>query len=153
MEVARLGRVQHLSSTIRGTLAQGRNVLDALWALFPAVTVTGLPKSEAIAALRRLEAHPRYLYAGVLGWACGENACRFSLMLRGLIRCGARSFLQAGAGILAESDPEAELRETTYKLSAMQDALGLAARPQRQATAEFAEGESGLRPSRTIARL
>ncbi|MGH7126826.1 MAG: chorismate-binding protein [Stellaceae bacterium] len=126
MDVMQLRRVQHLSSTVRGTLAPERHVLDALWALFPAVTVTGLPKRSAIDAIRRLEPNPRYLYAGTIGWVSGKGDCRFSLALRGLFRCGTRSFLQAGAGILAESVPEAELLETTCKLSAMKDALAQA---------------------------
>ena len=126
MDVAQLRRVQHLSSTIRGSLAAGYDVLDALWALFPAVTVTGLPKSPAIKVIERLEDGPRYLYGGVMGWVSGADDCRFSPALRGLYRCGNRSFLQAGAGILAESVPEAELLETTYKLSAMKDALASA---------------------------
>ncbi|HKX10058.1 MAG TPA: chorismate-binding protein [Stellaceae bacterium] len=126
MDVLQLRRVQHLSSTIRGKLAPGRHVLDALWALFPAVTVTGLPKRAAIDAIGRLEPNPRYLYAGTIGWVSGKSDCRFSLALRGLFRCGSRSFLQAGAGILAESVPEAELLETNCKLSAMKDALAQA---------------------------
>ena len=126
MDVMQLPRVQHLSSTIRGVLAPERQALDALWALFPAVTVTGLPKSTAIEVIKRLEPNPRYLYGGTLGWVSGSRDCRFSLALRGLFRCGTRSFLQAGAGILAESIPEVELRETSYKLSAMRDALASA---------------------------
>jgi anthranilate/para-aminobenzoate synthase component I len=66
-----------------------------------------------------------------MGWLRGAGDCRFSLALRGLYRCGSRSFLQAGAGILAESVPEAELLETTYKLSAMKDALASAVLPTR----------------------
>jgi len=126
MDVALLRKVQHLSSVVRGSLAAGHQVLDALWALFPAVTVTGLPKRKAIEIVRSLEPTPRYLYAGAMGWVSGAGDCRFSLALRGLFRCGSRSFLQAGAGILAESVPEAELLETSYKLSAMKDALAAA---------------------------
>jgi salicylate synthase len=126
MDVAQQRKVQHLSSVVRGSLAPGYQVLDALWALFPAVTVTGLPKTTAVEIVRRLEPSPRYLYAGAMGWVSGIGDCRFSLALRGLFRCGDRSFLQAGAGILAESIPEAELQETSYKLSAMKDALALA---------------------------
>jgi salicylate synthase len=133
MDVAQFRRVQHLSSTIRSSLAAGYHVLDALWALFPAVTVTGLPKSPAIKVIERLEDSPRYLYGGVMGWVRGADDCRFSLTLRGLYRCGSRSFLQAGAGILAESVPEAELLETTYKLSAMKDALASAVRSSERA--------------------
>ncbi len=126
MEVAPLAKVQHLSSIIEATLDPQREILDALWALFPAVTMTGLPKTSAIKILRTLEHSPRYLYAGVIGWVCGSGDCRFSLAIRGIFRCGNRSFLQAGAGILAESSPEAELLETSHKLTAMKEALGRA---------------------------
>ena len=88
--------------------------------------MTGLPKEPALKIIRTLETSPRYLYAGVMGWVCGECDCRFSLAIRGIFRCGTRSFLQAGAGILAESLPEAELLETSYKLSVMKDALASA---------------------------
>ncbi len=122
LDVARFERVQHLSSTICGTLAGRTDALDALWALFPAVTVTGLPKRQAIATLRDIEDSPRYLYGGVVGSLAGANDCRFSLAIRALFR-GLRSFVHAGAGIMAESTPEGEWAETNHKLSAMQDAL------------------------------
>ncbi len=115
--------VQHLSSTLTAQLAPGRRALEALWALFPSVTVTGLPKAPALALLRRLEDHPRALYAGTVGWAAGRDDCRFSLAIRGVFRYGRRSFLHAGAGIMAESRPEAELAETAAKLRAMEVAL------------------------------
>ena len=153
MDVLQLRKVQHLSSTVRGELGSGRQILDALWALFPAVTVTGLPKCTAINAIKRLEPNPRYLYGGVMGWVSGAGDCRFSLALRGLIRCGGRSFLQAGGGILAESIPEAELLETTYKLSAMKDALASATHSASAAEAangidmSVTEGEENRSPS------
>jgi salicylate synthetase len=116
-------KVQHLSSVLTARLAPDHHVLDALWALFPSVTVTGLPKPTALALLRRLETHPRGLYAGAFGWVAGHAHCRFSLAIRGVFRYGQRSFLQAGAGIMPESRPDAELAETAYKLRAMEDAL------------------------------
>src|SRR5262249_6727754 len=124
MEIARQPKVQHLSSVIRGALDARHDILDALWALFPAVTVTGLPREPALKIIRTLEPGPRYLYGGVIGWIRGDGDCRFSLAIRGIFRCGARSFLQAGAGILPESSAEAELVETSQKLSAIKQALG-----------------------------
>jgi anthranilate/para-aminobenzoate synthase component I len=123
LDVALQQKVQHLSSVIAGRLAEGVGALDALWALFPSVTVTGLPKSAALPLVRRLEEHPRGIYAGTLGWAAGRGDCRFSLAIRGIFRYGERSFLQAGAGIMPESRPDAELAETAHKLRAMEDAL------------------------------
>ncbi len=127
LEVQRQKKVQHLSSILNARLAPERRALDALWALFPSVTVTGLPKTAAAPLLRRLELHPRALYGGAFGWVRGRTDCRFSLAIRGIFRYGGRSFLHAGAGIMGESVPEAELMETAQKLHAMEDALAHAA--------------------------
>jgi anthranilate/para-aminobenzoate synthase component I len=126
LEVARQRRVQHLSSVLTGQLGDAGSGLDALWAVFPAVTVTGLPRQPALALLRRLERHPRGLYGGAVGWVTGRTDCRFALAIRSVFRYGQRSFLHAGAGIMPESRPEAELSETTHKLRAMEEALTLA---------------------------
>ena len=79
------------------------------------------------AARRRLEAAPRGIYAGVLGWAAGRDHGRFALAIRGVYRHGRRTFLQAGAGILPESRPAAERAEVAAKLQAMEDALARSA--------------------------
>jgi salicylate synthase len=132
LDVCLQQKVQHLSSLVTGHLGPERAALEALWALFPSVTVSGLPKPAALPLLRRLEGHPRGLYAGAFGWVAGRADCRFSLAIRGIFRYGARTFLQAGAGIMPDSVPEAELAETAHKLRAMEDALAqtvTAARP------------------------
>jgi salicylate synthetase len=123
MDVAVQKKVQHLSSVIKGTLRKEAGVLDALWALFPGVTVTGVPKRAALKIVRELEGRHRYLYAGVVGWMYGSSDCRFSLAIRSVFRYGIRSFLQAGAGIMAESIAEAELLEISQKLSAIREAI------------------------------
>lgn len=123
MDVAVHRRVQHLSSVLSGTLAENREVLDALWALFPSVTVTGLPRAEAIRELRTLEADPRYLYSGAAGWVSGPDDCEFMLTIRSIFQHRGRTFLHAGAGIIAESLPHSELAETRDKLSAMKDVI------------------------------
>lgn len=123
MEVVRHRRVQHLSSVVRATLAGGREVLDALWALFPSVTVTGAPKAAALREVRALEGHPRFLYSGAIGWVSGADDCELMLAIRSVFRHGGRAFLHAGAGIVAGSHPPAELAETRHKLSAMKDAI------------------------------
>lgn len=127
LAVVRQPRVQHLSSVLAGQLAPEHHLLDALWALFPSVTVTGLPKREALALLRRLEPAPRGIYAGVFGWASGRADGRFALAIRGVYRYGRRTFLQAGAGIMPESRPAAERAEVAAKLQAMEDALARSA--------------------------
>jgi anthranilate/para-aminobenzoate synthase component I len=123
LDVVLQPRVQHLSSVIAGKLAPDYHVLDALWALFPSVTVTGLPKPAALALLRSIEPAPRGLYAGAIGWAAGPRSGRFSLAIRGIYRYGGRTVLQAGAGIMPESQPDAERAEVAAKLRAMEEAL------------------------------
>jgi anthranilate/para-aminobenzoate synthase component I len=133
LDVCLQQKVQHLSSLVTGRLAPDSAALDALWALFPSVTVSGLPKSAALPLLRRLEGHPRGLYAGAFGWVSGRTDARFSLAIRGIFRYGQRTFLQAGAGIMPDSVPEAELAETEHKLRAMEDALAQTVQPARPA--------------------
>jgi salicylate synthetase len=123
MEVCVQQNVQHLSSVIRGVLGSDRHVLDALWAVFPGVTIAGFPAGPAVRMLRALETGPRGLYSGVLGWVSGESECRFSLAIRGMYRYGERTFLHAGAGIVAESVPESEFTETEHKLAITREAL------------------------------
>jgi salicylate synthase len=123
MDVSLQQRVQHLSSVIHGNLVKDCSALDALWAVFPSVTVAGFPKEAAIRAIRELESGGRGVFAGAIGWVGSAADCRFSLAIRGIYRYGARTFVHAGAGIMAESAPAAELAETEYKLSAMREAL------------------------------
>jgi anthranilate/para-aminobenzoate synthase component I len=123
LDVCLQAKVQHLSSIMTGRLAADHTALEALWTLFPSVTVSGLPKADALPLLRRLECQPRGLYAGAFGWVRGRRDGRFSLAIRSIFRYGARTFLQAGAGIMPDSVPAAELAETAHKLRAMESAL------------------------------
>jgi isochorismate synthase EntC len=85
--------------------------------------VSGVPKSQAIALLRQVEPFPRGLFAGTVGWIAGRN-CRFILTIRGMYRYGPRLFVQAGAGVMAESDPVRENAEVEMKMAAMLATLG-----------------------------
>ena len=123
MEVCVQQNVQHLSSVIRGTLSRDCHVLDALWALFPGVTIAGFPGDPAVRMLRELEPGPRCLYSGILGWVSGDSECRLSLSIRGIFRYGTRTYLHAGAGIVHESVPESEFTETEHKLEITRNAL------------------------------
>jgi anthranilate/para-aminobenzoate synthase component I len=130
MDTSIHAKVQHLSSYILGRVSPERHVLDALWALFPSVTIAGYPKQRAVRLLRSLELGPRWLYSGIIGWVAGDADCRFSLAIRGVFRYGERTYLHTGAGIMAESIPERELAETEHKLSAASQALARAACPE-----------------------
>ncbi len=115
--------LMHLSSELKGCLKNDTHCIDALLALFPSVMVSGASKTEAIRCIRDIEPFPRGLYAGAAGWAAGRD-CRFSVIIRSFCKYGSRLFVQAGAGILAESDPVLENQEVNLKMSAMLASLG-----------------------------
>jgi anthranilate/para-aminobenzoate synthase component I len=123
LEVVQHNQIMHLSSTIRGQLRPDQDCLDAALALFPSTMVSGVPKSQAIALLRQVEPFPRGLFAGTVGWIAGRN-CRFILTIRGMYKYGPRLFVQAGAGVMAESDPARENAEVEMKMAAMLATLG-----------------------------
>ncbi|MGW4889591.1 salicylate synthase [Streptomyces murinus] len=127
MAVADRGSVQHLASRLRGTLAPGRDRWDALAALFPAVTASGIPKGPALAAIRRAERDERGLYSGAVVRLEPDGTLDAALVLRSVLRRGGRTWLRAGAGIVADSVPERELEETREKLRAVSGYLVAAA--------------------------
>jgi salicylate synthetase len=116
MTVRRRGTVQHLGSVLGGTLAPDRSPWDALAALFPAVTASGVPKRAALRAIADVEPAERELYAGVVCVADGAGGLDAALVLRSVFQRGERTWLQAGAGIVPGSEPGAEFQETTSKL-------------------------------------
>jgi salicylate synthetase len=116
MTVHRRGTVQHLGSSVAGQLAGGRRWPEALAALLPAVTASGVPKREAYDWIARLETAPRGLYSGAV-FTIGHDGCLdAAVVLRTLFSRGGRAWLRAGAGIVAASVPERELEETREKL-------------------------------------
>ncbi|MFC8568417.1 salicylate synthase [Streptomyces sp. NPDC057245] len=119
MGVEERGSVQHLASRLRGRLAPGRDRWDALAALFPAVTASGIPKGPALEAIRRSEDRERGLYSGAVVRLEADGTLDAALVLRTVLRRGDRTWLRAGAGIVAGSDPERELEETREKLRAV----------------------------------
>ncbi|GAA5061149.1 salicylate synthetase [Thermocatellispora tengchongensis] len=118
MTVKERGSVQHLGSSVSGELAPGRTCWDALDALFPGVTASGIPKREAMEAIARLE-EPRGLYAGAVLAVAHDGSMDAALVLRALYSEGGRAWLRAGAGIVTGSTPEREFEETCEKLSSI----------------------------------
>ncbi len=110
--------VMHLSSELSGELAADKHCIDAMLSLFPSAMVSGVPKAEAIKLIRELEQFPRGLFAGTVGWVSGRD-CRFALTIRGIYKYGTRLFVQAGAGVMEESNPAQENEEIRMKMSAM----------------------------------
>lgn len=116
MSVKERGSVQHLASDVVGRLADGRTPWDAFAALFPAVTASGIPKAEACDMIRRTEPGERGLYSGAVQTVDSDGAIDAALVLRSVFRRDSRTWLRAGAGIVAQSTPERELEETVEKL-------------------------------------
>lgn len=122
-EILSLENVQHLRTTIRGRLRGRRHVLDLLRLLHPTPAVGGFPREEALAVMQTREPEPRGWYAGPLGWIDRNGDGEFWVALRCALLRDHEATLYAGAGIVADSDPDSELAETRLKLQPMLSAL------------------------------
>lgn len=127
--VVRYSRVMHLVSDVTATLAAGRHGLDALAAALPAGTVAGTPRDAALKLIDEIEPRPRELYGGGIGWLGPSGELDFCLGIRTLQFEGDTAYCQAGAGVVAGSVPEYEVRESRDKASALFAALEAAAPP------------------------
>jgi anthranilate synthase component 1 len=126
MTLERYSHVMHLVSVVEGTLAEDRDRLDALVACFPAGTVSGAPKVRAMQIIQALEPSRRGLYAGAVGYLDFAGNLDFCIAIRTILLENGRARVQAGAGIVADSNPTAEYQETRDKARAMIRALELA---------------------------
>lgn len=122
-EIVRLANVQHLQTDVTGRLNNGESALDLAAALHPTAAVCGTPTGAARSLIRELEQMDRGRYAGPVGWVDGNGDGAFGIALRCAAVSGSQLRLFAGAGIVAASEPGAELAETQDKLLAMRDAL------------------------------
>ena len=119
MTVRERGSVQHLGSTVGARLHASMNRMDALEALFPAVTASGIPKAESVDAILRLDEYPRSLYSGAVVTFSADGAMDAALALRAAYEHDGKTWLRAGAGIIAASTPEREFEETCEKLTTL----------------------------------
>src|SRR4051794_20878781 len=127
MTIERYSHVMHLVSEVRGRLRPELDALAALAACFPAGTVSGAPKVRAMQIIDELEPTRRGPYAGAVGYVgWGARTLDTAIAIRTCVMRGGRAWVQAGAGIVADSDPEAEWRETEAKARAVVVALALA---------------------------
>jgi anthranilate synthase component 1 len=127
MVVERYSHVMHLVSEVRGTMRPELDALDALAAAFPAGTVSGAPKVRAMEIIDELEVTRRGPYAGAVGYVgFGGRNLDTAIAIRTVVFHGGTAYVQAGAGIVTDSIPEAEFNETVAKAGAMLTALGLA---------------------------
>ena len=129
MVVERYSHVMHLVSEVRGTLRPKLDALDAFAATFPAGTVSGAPKVRAMEIIDELESTRRGPYAGAVGYVgFGARSLDTAIAIRTVVFNGNTAYVQAGAGIVADSQPQAEFDETNAKAGAVLAALGLAGR-------------------------
>jgi len=126
MALEKYSHVMHLVSMVEGRLAEGVDRLDALAACFPAGTVSGAPKVRAMEIIAALEPDRRGIYAGAVGYVDFAGNLDFCIAIRTIVIAGRRAFVQAGAGIVADSNPTAEYEETREKAKALLRALDLA---------------------------
>jgi anthranilate synthase component 1 len=127
MEVERYSHVMHIVSSVEGELAAGCSSLEALMACFPAGTVSGAPKIRAMEIIDELEPESRGPYAGAVGYFSYSGDLDTCITIRTMVVGPDEVSFTAGAGIVADSDPEAEVRETENKAAAMRAAVELAA--------------------------
>ncbi len=128
MAVEHYSHVMHLVSVVEGRLAPGNGPLDALAACFPAGTVSGAPKVRAMQLIAEIEQVPRGLYAGAVGYIDCSGRLDFCIAIRTVLVEGERAAVQAGAGIVADSDPDAEYEESMAKAEALLAAVNMAGR-------------------------
>jgi anthranilate synthase component 1 len=126
LEAERYSHVTHLVSEVTGELQPGRNAFDLLRASFPAGTVSGAPKVRAMQIISELEGYRRGPYAGAVGYALPNGDMDTCIAIRTVVMTPGVARLQAGAGIVADSDPAAEHQECLNKLAALEAALDLA---------------------------
>jgi anthranilate synthase component 1 len=126
MGLERFSHVMHLTSIVEGKLADDRDRLDALVSCFPAGTVSGAPKVRAMQIIKELEGSARGLYAGAVGYLDFAGNLDFCIAMRTVIMSGGKAYVQAGAGIVMDSNPTAEYEETRDKAKALLRALELA---------------------------
>ena len=118
-----LPTVHHLVSTVVGDLSPEADAIDLLRAAFPGGSITGAPKVRAMEIIAELEPTQRGVYCGSIGYLSTTGAMDTSIVIRTYLALGARVYFQAGGGIVADSDPELEYRETLDKARALIGAL------------------------------
>ncbi len=132
MAIEKYSHVIHLVSNIRGKLAPGKSPFDLFVSSFPAGTVSGAPKIRAMQIISELEPEKRGLYAGAIGYFSFNGNLDTCIVIRTILMQGKKAFIHAGAGIVADSDPEKEYQETLNKARAMLKAIELAEEWRRQ---------------------
>ena len=126
MAIERYSHVIHIVSNVRGKLATDKSAFDLFVSAFPAGTVSGAPKIRAMQIISELEPQKRGLYAGAIGYFGYNGNLDTCIVIRTILMKGKKVFITAGAGIVADSDPQLEYQDTLNKARAMLKAVDLA---------------------------
>jgi len=126
MRIEKYSHVMHIVSDVSGKLREGLDAVDVLKATFPAGTVSGAPKVRAMQIIEELEPERRGIYAGSVGYFSFDGNMDMAITIRTAVIRGDEIFVQAGAGIVADSVPEKEWEETVNKAKSMMKAVGMA---------------------------
>ncbi len=146
MQVHQYSHVQHIVSHVTGDLRNGLTCFDAMRSVFPAGTVSGAPKIRAIQIIDELEPDHRGVYAGAVGYFSFNGNMDSAIAIRTLVAYENQASIQAGAGIVADSDPETEWKETESKAAGLLKALEISAE-------EHGSFPSSENKAKTIVRL
>ena len=130
MVVERYSHVMHLVSNVSGTLAEGKGATDVVRAAFPAGTLSGAPKIRAMEIIEELEPSRRGVYGGAVGYLSYSGNADLAIAIRTLVTRGETIYVQAGAGIVADSHPSKEHEECVNKARAVLQAVEMARRSQ-----------------------
>jgi len=126
MTIERYSHVMHIVSNVEGTLHADKNAYDVMRATFPAGTVSGSPKVRAMQIINQLEKSKRGIYAGAVGYFGYDGNCDSCIALRTVVLKNQKAYVQAGAGVVADSIPANEWQETVNKAMGMMKAIALA---------------------------
>jgi anthranilate synthase component 1 len=126
--VERYSHVMHIVSNVVGELNEGKDAIDAFFAGMPAGTVSGAPKVRAMEIIDELEPEKRGVYGGGVGYFSADGDMDMCIALRTAVIQDQKLYIQAGGGVVYDSDPEAEFMETVHKSSAIRRAAKDAAR-------------------------
>ena len=141
LEVERYSHVMHIVSNVRGRLREAMDSVDALFACYPAGTLSGAPKIRAMEIIDELEPTRRGIYGGAIGYLDFSGNLDTCIAIRTMVAKNGTAYVQAGGGIVADSDPDAEYQETVNKAMALLRAVEMA---ERGSVVPSGENISGL---------
>ena len=126
MQIEKYSHVMHIVSTVTGKISKQKSALDALYAVFPAGTLSGAPKPRAMEIIEELEPSRRGIYGGTIGYIDFTGNLDTCIAIRTAVIKDKKAYVQAGAGVVADSDPVAENQECLNKAAAVLGAIASA---------------------------